>query len=199
MQISIEKYQDKEFKEVISLLVSSFESKFLHRQSLNQNDIENILYSIWDIRAEDPDYLHFVAKENQKIVGVILIRYGRVRKSQKKIPFLRLSHQYGPLNTLMLMFKLFILEIFNSQECYIEHIAVDNSMRGMGIGDKLISYCEAVLIDMGYPTLTLAVAADNPAKHLYARKGFIEIKHINHWSKKFFIGISHWVFMKKFL
>ncbi|WRS28789.1 GNAT family N-acetyltransferase [Oscillospiraceae bacterium MB08-C2-2] len=199
MQVSIEKYQDKDFKEVISLLVSSFKSKFLHRQSLNESEIESILYSTWDIQAEDPGYLHFVAKVNEKIVGVILIRYGPIPKNRKKVPIFNLIRQYGLLNMLLLLFKLSILEIFNFQECYIEHIAVDKSMRGKGIGEQLISYCEELLIKMSYSTLTLAVAADNSAKHLYSRMGFQEIKHNNHCSKKFFIGINQWIFMKKLL
>lgn len=199
MRVNIEKYQDKDFKEVISILVSSFESKFLHRQNLNQNDIENILYYIWDIKAEDPGYLHFVAKVDEKIVGVILVRYGQVPKNKKTFPFFELSIKYGFINMLLLMFKLSILEIVNVKECYIEHIAVDKSMRGKGLGEQLISYCEEALINMNYPTLTLTVAADNPAKHLYSRMGFEDVKCITHRSKKFFIGIGEWIFMKKIL
>lgn len=197
MQVRIEKYQDKDFKEVISLLVSSFKSKFLHRQSLSQSDIENILYSIWHIKAEEPGYLHFVAKANQKIVGVILIQYEKTPKKRKTVPLFYLIRQYGLLNMLLLLFKLFVLESSNIQECYIEHIAVDESMRGKGVGEQLISYCETLLINMGYPTLTLTVAVNNPAKHLYSRKGFKEINYIDHGSKGFLTGISQWSFMRK--
>lgn len=199
MQIKIEEYQDKDLKKVITLLVSSFESKFLHRQSLSHSDIENILYSTWDIKAGDFGYLHLVAKENGKIVGTILVRYGKVPKNRKKVALFNLIHQYGLLNMLLLIFKLSILEIFNFKECYIEHIAVDESMRGMGIGEQLMSFCEEALINMNYPTLTLAVAADNPAKNLYSRMKFEEIKYIDHRSKAFFIGISRWIFMRKSL
>ncbi len=95
VQISIEKYQDSDFKEVISILVSSFEKKFYHRQNLTKGNIENILYSIWDIKAENSSYVHFVAKNDGKVVGVILIRVGRQLKSNKKIPFMNLCHDYG--------------------------------------------------------------------------------------------------------
>lgn len=197
MQVSIEKYQDKDFKEVISLLVRSFKSKFLHRQNLDQGDIENILYSVWDIKADDPGYFHFVAKVNEKIVGVILIQCGPILRNQKKIPFFRLSRQYGLLNMLILLFKLHLLETSASQACYIEHIAVDKSMRGKGIGEQLISHCEKILIKMNYHTLTLAVAVDNPAKHLYNRMGFQDVERINDRLKEFFIGMGQWIIMKK--
>lgn len=201
MQVSIEKYQDKDVEDVISLLVDSFKSKFLHRQSLDPSDIEKILYAAWDLKAAAPGYLHFVAKVNGKIVGVILIRYGQRQrvKKRKAIPFCSLSQQYGVLNVLVLLLKLSMLEIIYNQESYIEHIAVDKFMRGQGIGEQLIAYCEELLKDRGCPALTLAVAVDNPAQHLYSKLGFQEIKRINHRSKQFFTGISHWIFMKKFL
>lgn len=197
MQVSIETYQDKDLKEMVPLLVSAFQSKFLHRQSLCQSDIENILYALWDIQAEDASYLHFVAKVKKKIVGVILVQYKPLSKKQTKFPFFRLSRQYGFFPMLLLLGKLFMLKTSRFEECYIEHIAVDESMRGNGIGEQLISHCEELLIKMGYPSLTLAVAADNPAKHLYHRLGFQDEKYTHDGSKEFLIGIGQWILMKK--
>lgn len=108
-QIRIEKYKDSDFKEVISILVSSFEKKFYYRQNLTVSNIENILNSIWDIKAENSSYLHFVAKKDGKVVGVILIRIDKRQKSNKKIPFLNLCYHYGFFNMLFLIFKLFML------------------------------------------------------------------------------------------
>lgn len=196
-QISIEKYQDSDFKEVISLLVSSFESKFCHRQSLTMRNIENILYSIWDIKAENSSYLHFVAKKEGKVVGVILIRFGKPLKSKKKILFFHLCHRYGLFNMLFLIFKLSVLEMVISKDCYVEHIAVDKSMRGNGVGELLISYAEEVLRGRGFTSLSLVVAENNSAKHLYDRKGFKDIEHISSRFKEYFIGINKWVFMRK--
>lgn len=198
-QISIEKYKDSNFKEVISLLVSSFESKFCYRQNLTISNIENILYSIWDIKAENSSYLHFVAKKDGKVVGVILIRFGKQLKSHKKIPFFHLCYCYGLFNMLLLIFKLSVLEIFTIRDCYVEHIAVDKSMRGKGVGELLISYAEEVLSGMGFSSLSLVVAESNPAKNLYDRKGFKDIEHISSRFKEYFIGINKWVFMRKSL
>ena len=196
-QISIEKYQDSDFKEVISLLVSSFESKFCYRQNLTTSNIENILYSIWDIKAENSSYLHFVAKKEGKVVGVILIRFGKTLKSQKKILFFDLCHRYGLFNMMFLIFKLYVLEMFTFKDCYVEHIAVDKSMRGNGVGELLISYAEEVLRSGGFTSLSLVVAENNSAKHLYDRKGFKDIEHISSRFKEYFIGINKWVFMRK--
>lgn len=197
VQISIEKYQDSDFKEVISLLVSSFESKFCHRQKLTMSSIENILYSIWDIKAENSNYVHFVAKKDGKVIGVILIRLGKQRKSDKKIPFFTLCYRYGLFNMLLFIFKLAVLEMITIEDCYIEHIAVDNFTRGKGVGELLISYAEEVVRGMGFSSLSLVVAESNPAKHLYDRKGFKDIEHISSSFNEYFIGINQWVFMKK--
>lgn len=196
-QINIEKYQDSDFKEVISILVSSFKNKFYHRQNLTKDNIENILHSIWDIKAENLNYIHFIAKKDGNVVGVILIRIGKQLKSNKKIPLMNLCKDYGFFNLLFLIFKLFVLESFTGEECYVEHIAVDKSIRGKGVGELLISYAEEVLSGMGFSSLSLVGAENNPAKHLYDRKGFKEIDHINSRFKGYFIGINKWIFMKK--
>jgi Acetyltransferases len=198
-QIQIIKYQDTDFKGIIGLLVNAFESKFLHRQNLNPNDVKHILALTWDISAADTGYLHFIAKEDERVVGTILIQCGKTQKSQKKFPFLSLVRQYGLFNMLFLTFKLSVLEIFKPQDCYIEHIAVDQLMRGKGIGEMLLFHAEETLKDMGFSTLSLAVAKENPAKHLYDRMGFQDINYMNSRFKGFFIGINEWIFMQKTL
>lgn len=103
--ITIEAYQDKDFESVISLLVHSFKSKFCHRQKLSVYDIKDIIYASWDLKAVDPVYLHFVAKHNQNIVGVILIRCGKKEKGNKRIPIISLCKRYGVMNTVLLFLK----------------------------------------------------------------------------------------------
>ncbi len=196
-KINIEKYQEKYFKDMTDLIVSSFKSKLCHRQKLTPDDIKNILYTTWDIKAMDNGYLHYVAKEEEKVVGVILIKCGENRKSHKKIPVFELFRRYGLLNILLLTYKLSILEIYKPEDCYIEHIAVDETLRGMGIGEMLITYAEKELKDRGFSSLSLAVAKDNPAKRLYDRIGFKDISSVSSRNKGYFTGIRHWFFMRK--
>lgn len=196
-QITIENYQDLDFKEMTNLVVSSFKSKFCHRQKLTPDDMKDILSLTWDIKAGDTGYLHYVAKEKGKVVGVILIQYGEKQKNQRKIPFFNLFHRYGFLNMMLLTYKLSFLEIHKPQGCYIEHIAVEESMRGKGIGKMLLSHGEEKLKNMGFSSISLAVAKDNPAKDLYDRMKFNEISHRNNPFKGYFIGVRHWIFMRK--
>ncbi len=199
--IQIEMYQDQYFEEIITLLVSSFESKFCHRQNLSVDDIKNLLSILWNLSANDEGLLHFVAKEEDKIVGDILIQCDKPHKkeSQQRIPLFYLFRKYGFFNMLLLIYKLGILEIFKHDDCYIEHIAVDRTMRGRGIGDMLLSHAEAALKKRGCSSLSLAVAKENPARHLYIRKDFIEVQYRNSCFKGYFLGINEWILMKKSL
>lgn len=58
-------------------------------------------------------------------------------------------------------------------EAYLEHIAVRASARGMGVGTKLLDWCEATARARGCTILTLGVLKGNPAIKLYKRKGFV--------------------------
>jgi len=195
--ITIEEYQDKDFESVIVLLVHSFKSKFCYRQDLSVRDIKEMIYASWDLAAVDPAYLHFVAKQNQNIVGVILIRCGKKEKGNKRIPIISLCKRYGVMNTVQLFFKMLLLDADTPNECYIEHIAVREAMRGKGIGQLLLQHTEMALLERGYTFCSLAVAEDNSAKNLYSRLGFKEIKKIKSPLKGFFVGTYQWTFMRK--
>uniref|UniRef100_UPI000A813B1C hypothetical protein n=1 Tax=Clostridium sp. NkU-1 TaxID=1095009 RepID=UPI000A813B1C len=121
--ITIEEYQNKDFESVIDLLVHSFKSKFYHRQNLSIHDIKDILYVSWDLKAGAPAYVHFVAKHNQNIVGVILIRCSKKEKGNKRIPIISLCQRYGVINILLLFLKMLLLDVNTPNESYIEHIA----------------------------------------------------------------------------
>lgn len=197
--IYIEKYQNDDFRDVITLLVQSFKSKFCRLQKLSNNDVENILYASWHLKSDDPAYLHFVAKQNQKVVGVILIRCSKTENTNKNTPIISLYRRYGVYNVIMMYIKMAILENhkLNEGECYVEHIAVDGTCRGKGIGMLLLQHGEQALIDRGYTSYTLAVAGGNPAKHLYSRFGFEDRKKTKSCLKGYFIGVSLWSIMQK--
>ena len=197
--VYIEKYQNTDFRDVIALLVQSFKSKFCQHQKLSNNDIENILYASWHLKADDPAYLHFVAKQNEKVVGVILIRCRKTENTNENIPIISLCKRYGVYNIIMMCTKMALLEAhkLNEGECYIEHIAVDGTCRGKGIGMLLLQYGEQALLDRGYTSYTLAVTGANSAKHLYCRFGFEDIKKTKSRLKGYFVGESRWTIMQK--
>ena len=195
--ISIKSYTNSDFSSVLSLLVDSFKSKFTFRQTLSPESIKLILSSVWELAEHEPGCLHLVAHKDQKIAGVIFVRYGRAREGRKRVPFLSLCHRFGFIQVTLLLLKLSILDHSPASKCYVEHIAVDASLRGAGIGEMLLSHAENMLREKKFKHLYLTVARNNPAKHLYIRNGFEDIKIMASPLKGFLIGISNWDFMRK--
>ncbi|WP_349947512.1 GNAT family N-acetyltransferase [Lacrimispora sp. BS-2] len=91
-----------------------------------------------------------------------------------------------------------LLDVNTPNECYIEHIAINEALRGKGIG-MLLQHAEQALLDQGYTSWSLAVAEENSAKHLYSKLRFKEIKKIKSLLKGFFVGTFQWTFMQFFL
>lgn len=195
--IRIEIYQNTDFDEMLSLIIDAFESKFCLRPKLDVSTVKDILSSIWIVPDQSLGYLHLVAKEEEKIVGVMLVKYGEQLKKHPQFSFFNLCLKYGFLNMLEFFLKLYILEAFTTKECYVEHIAVAESARGKGIGSLLLLEGEELLKKMHFKSLSLIVAKENPAKHLYERIGFKDINYLNSKSKKYFLGIGEWIFMRK--
>ncbi|WP_313076627.1 GNAT family N-acetyltransferase [Lacrimispora sp.] len=195
--ITIEPYTDSDYDSIISLLVDSFKSKFIFRQKLSPENIKQILSSVWNIKEQEPGYLHLIARTGNKVSGVLLVRYGHSRNQGKKIPFLFLCRRFGFFQIIFFLLKLFILEQYPAGKCYLEHIAVDSSFRGQGIGEALLSHAENILREKKFKELYLTVALNNKAKHLYLRDGFQDMEKIHSPLKVFFMGVNKWEFMRK--
>lgn len=63
---------------------------------------------------------------------------------------------------------------FVSEEIPCLAIAVAPAARGAGIGGAMLDALAGHLAERGYRALTLAVEPENPARRLYARRGFVE-------------------------
>jgi ribosomal protein S18 acetylase RimI-like enzyme len=59
---------------------------------------------------------------------------------------------------------------------HVAELHVDRSMRGQGIGGKLLDYAEAQARAAGQPRMSLVTAIENPARRLYERHGFAVVE-----------------------
>ena len=57
--------------------------------------------------------------------------------------------------------------------CHLERIVVSSTMRGKGLGTKLLDWVDAKARDKGSKTVNLEVVNGNPAKKLYERQGYV--------------------------
>lgn len=66
------------------------------------------------------------------------------------------------------------LHTCSQDEMYIEVVGVSEKARGMGIGGKLLRWCEGTTKSLNkYAVMSLAVLQGNPAIRLYERHGFV--------------------------
>ena len=59
-------------------------------------------------------------------------------------------------------------------EAYVDHLAVDASARGRGVGTEMLRWCEQTARARGAKVMTLGVVKANPAIRLYERFGFVQ-------------------------
>ena len=60
-----------------------------------------------------------------------------------------------------------------ANEAYLEEICVSSDARGMGVGSKLLKWCDDLAIERNCDFIGLDVLYNNPAVGLYQRKGYV--------------------------
>lgn len=65
------------------------------------------------------------------------------------------------------------------EDYYLQAIALDQQVRGRGLGLKLIEYSEKIAIDKGSKTLSLAVSSKNAVATKFYKKYGMEV--LSHW------------------
>ncbi len=102
----------------------------------------------------------------------------------------RLLATFWPLKTLRVLFNFLLLnESPPPNALYVESIAVDADIRGLGIGGKLMAEAEACARELNLPILALDVIGDNQgAIRLYERLGYKIVKTTRGFLVKYITG-----------
>lgn len=150
-----------------------------------------------EFKKNDPAYIHYVAKDKETVLGVILVQIDKKQKPESKIPLLDLMNSYGIINVTKIILKMSSLESSSFKENYIEHLAVSSRARGQGIGSLLLLRVEEDLLNTHAKSLTLAVTKDNPAQHLYKRHGFEIFESKHSFIKDKLLKTPDWYYMRK--
>ena len=102
----------------------------------------------------------------------------------------RMLATFWPLKTIRVLVNLFLLNESPPPDAfYVESIAVDADIRGLGIGGKLMAEAETRARELGLPLLALDVIGDNHgAIRLYERLGYQIVKTTRGFLVKYLTG-----------
>lgn len=196
--IFIRKFERDDIETVTDILQHSFSDKF-RLMKLSDEKMAGLFKEAGFVQKE-PHPGYFVAQKGHEVMGVMLLKWkGQNRvKSSDRVNMMRLGFRYGFMNLSKLLFIASILSRhIREDECYIEHIAVKATARGLGIGTLLLD--EGKRIAMSLPAVnhyTLNVAANNQgALRLYQNLGFKTKKRENSFITQLLFQQRSWLYM----
>lgn len=195
VNVCIRPFETKDIDEVIEILTWSFQNKFQNLTGLSMEKLPDFVKRTGVILSE-PFEGYFVAEEEKKILGVMVLEWKNQIRPKEKIKILDPA-KYGLWPTLKFLFGLLLLSSSQKKgECYIEHIAVRADARGKGVGSSLLEYGRSFAQSKGFSKYSLHVAATNKgAVRLYERVGFRTVELKKSMLTKWLFDIGKWHYM----
>ena len=198
--IIIRPLQTPDYEATTRILFDSFHSKFTALTSLNDEDLFEFLL-LMNIETSVAREGLYVAEVEGKVMGVLFLRWEgqNVPNDVPSPSLLHAARRFGLLNVIRFLFGMWILdEEYTSTDCYIEHIAVSEEVRGKGIGKQMLVFAEKFAKEQGFQCLTLNVTSRNTkAIQLYETLGFNIKSKISSWLSELMVKERRFYFMGK--
>lgn len=196
--ISIEALKEDDIKDYITLMWESFEEKMVPTFSGSKEAGIDILAA--QTKKDLGSGSYFTARSGTRIAGILMIKTLETARSSGprdlKIFFKRLGFLKG-LKALILI-SIEDLSGVKEDGLSIEALAVDKACRGMGIGKKLLAFCEEYAKKEGKKYMELGVVEKNqPALSLYHGFGFKKSRRYSMWIAERLFGYRVWYKMRK--
>jgi len=189
----------RDLEAVSTILVGSFETKFVAAFGKQHDRAERILTRILELEVPRGLPGFYVAELEGQVAGTIALR----RYRQPDMPFLSsmgiLFEELGLWGGLRAIFCLSLLDQSTRRdEVYVSDVAVAAASRRRGVGQALMQHAEEVGQNWGKRALVLDVSAENEgARQLYRRLGYQETKRTRSLLTRWMLGIGVWVRMRK--
>jgi len=201
-RIFIRPFDKSDYSKISEIIAHSFKSKFLHLSNLS---LESLISFMSDAvlleNTEQEGY--WVAEYKNVVQGVMKLSWHNKKrvKVTKILTFKELVGKYGLFNVIKLNLSMLLLnENPGEGDCYIEHIAVAESARGLGIGRALMNKAKMDAFEMDhFDRMTLYVANNNEgAITLYERLGYQVVNRKSSLITKWAFNQKTWLFMAQY-
>ena len=189
----------RDLEAVSTILVGSFETKFVAAFGKQRDRAERILTRILELEVPRGLPGFYVAELEGQVAGTIALR----RYRQPDMPFLSsmgiLFEELGLWGGLRAIFCLSLLDQSTRRdEVYVSDVAVAAAARRRGVGRALMQHAEEVGQSWGKRALVLDVSVENEgARRLYRRLGYHETKRTRSLLTRWMLGIGVGVRMRK--
>ena len=211
MELEIRHPKIKELDEAIELIYIAFRDAF---DFLFEKDFEfgkRLFVNFYKKTVKKQDLKNFViAKSNNKIVATANLDFDNPHFFhllkfvfyflKLNLHFLRARDILGIRRTIRITIAMywFFFETFRRNSCYINLFAVAPEFHRRGIGTRMLREIEKITRKRRLGSMSLDVAfLDFPARHLYEKVGFIEVRRFHHSVLKRINGIEGVFSMKK--
>lgn len=128
----------------------------VHREQVDTIFIESFAYMFEDFRVDEnslkrifsaafiPKYYH-IAIENNRVVGFIAISDNTSRSIKLDKEIMKKEVGFFTANFMCLILRMLQKpEVKETNECYIDFVAVDKDFRSKGIGEKLFNHIHSI-------------------------------------------------------
>jgi len=184
------------------ILVEGFSPKFGVVFGRRIDRAPRVMAQIERLRLERGLCTLFVAEVDGQVAGLLELTARRERLSDLWGQLQIMLREVGPLHTLRAAVGLVLLHEESlgdagEDAAYVSDVAVGAGFRGQGVGWRLLESAEEWARARGKRSMSLHVAASNPARHLYERFGFRLEKRSEEWLTERLFGIRAWLLMVK--
>lgn len=192
--IKIRQMKQKDFTESALIMSHAFSSKFPALTKFSTGEISDFMLA-GGVFHENNLNGHYVAIEEDKVVGILHLESYETKKNTEKTPIKSryLIRKFGLFRSLISGISMFFLyHSVSKGELTVDFIAVHPDFRGRGVGGKLLDFGEnqARQTD-GISRYTLGVIEKNiGARRLYERKGFCVVKSRKQYIARLFTGVK---------
>ncbi|HHR6129373.1 TPA: GNAT family N-acetyltransferase [Providencia alcalifaciens] len=200
-QLVIEPLEEASIDSANTLFYEAFSSKFKTINDMPEAQRQGVLSLFWQRGLSAPYDRHFQVKLNGKLVAIYGITYG-VKRIQEQVPtpvpLIQILRKAGFFRFMKIrrIFQLFVHKP-RADTVYLSYLCVDNKLRGLGIGNRVLDHIETQAVaDPKLTRVSLYVSDLNTkARELYLRRGYTDEKYETSHTTLRYMDIYGWYYM----